>query len=104
MKDIKLNFNLKQLSSAAITLLKKAARYASIIFIVSTLIAYSFLVWRINTLNQAKPSDDQLTEKLNDVRLPKIDQSVVDKLQQLEDNSVEVKALLENARENPFNE
>ena len=104
MKDIKPNFSIKNFPNLLLLRLKKAARYGAVIFIVSALLAYGFLVWRINALNQAKPSDDQLTEKLNDIRLPKIDQSTIDKLKQLEDNSEEIKALIENARENPFNE
>lgn len=104
MKNIELKFSLKELPSRFAPILKKVLKYGHVIFIVTALASYSFLVWRINSLSQAKPSQDQLTEKLNDIRLPKIDQSVVDKLKQLEDNSVEVKSLLDSARENPFHE
>lgn len=102
MKDLKINF--KNLPSQILLKLQKLSKYSTIIFIITVLIAYSFLIWRINNLNQAQPSDDAITEKLTITKLPKIDQSTIDKLKQLEDNSSEVQALFKQARQNPFQE
>ena len=104
MKDIKLNFKLKDIPAKIFRRLQRFSRYGHIIFVVSALVAYSFLVWRINVLNQAKPSQDDLLEGLTTLRLPKIDEATIEKLEQLEDNSVEIRTLFQHARENPFQE
>jgi len=74
------------------------------IFIIALFGIYSFLVFRINALNAQEPSDDDVTAKLKTVQRPKVDQSVIDKIQQLQDNSVDVKSLFNHARDNPFEE
>jgi dephospho-CoA kinase len=71
---------------------------------VVVLLAYTFLVLRINSLSKAGPSEDAITEKLQSVKLPKIDKAIIDKIQQLQDNSVDVQTLFKNARDNPFQE
>jgi len=65
---------------------------------------YSFIVFRINSLITAEPTDEQIIEKLQTVQRPKIDQVSIDKINQLSDNSVEVKAIFKEARQNPFQE
>ena len=79
-------------------------KYLGLVFVVTMLGLYSFLVFRINSLTTAEPSDDAITEKLNTVQRPKVDEDIVSKVQNLEDNSVEVKALFQDARDNPFSE
>lgn len=74
------------------------------IFIIALFGIYSFLVFRINALNAQEPSDDDVTAKLKTVQRPKVDQSVIDKIQQLQDNSVDVRSLFNHARDNPFEE
>src|SRR5262249_25067436 len=84
--------------------LQRMRQYLPLIFIVSLLSAYGFLVLRINSLNNAEPSDAAVTEKLQTVQRPKVDQATIDKLQQLQDNSTEVQTLFKAARDNPFQE
>lgn len=79
-------------------------RYMKLIFIVVLLAMYGFLVFRINTLTGAEPSDEAIAEKLQTVQRPKIDKSAVEKIQQLQDNSSEVQSLFQAARDNPFHE
>ena len=100
----KLNLDVKGLQQKLLGRLQKFSRYFGVIFAVLVLLTYAFLVWRINTLSQQKPSDDDVAEKLQSIKLPKIDQSVIDKIQQLQDNSVEVQTLFQQARDNPFQE
>lgn len=99
-----MNIELKDMSAKILLIVEKLKRYAALIFIVVLFGVYSFLVFRINTLNSQGPNDDDVTAKLQTVRRPKIDQSIVDKIQQLQDNSSEVKALFDKARNNPFQE
>lgn len=82
----------------------KLGKYTGIIFVVGLLGMYSFLVFRINNLTTGEPSEDAVAEKLQTVARPRIDESAVDKIEQLEDNSTEVKSLFDTARDNPFHE
>ncbi len=102
MKKQKIDF--KQLLAKLPLLLQKLRRYHVIIFIVGVVCIYSFLVYRINTLNNRAPSQDDVTAELQTSHAPKIDQSVVDKIKLLQDNSVNVQSLFNEARNNPFQE
>ncbi len=95
---------LDSIKDKAQLLLKKSARYAAFILILILLGMYSFLVLRINSLTRGEPSDDAVKEKLQTVSRPKIDKTAVDKIQRLQDNSVQVQSLFQTARDNPFHE
>lgn len=79
-------------------------RYRFIIGLVLVVGLYSWLVLEINVLTRLEPTDEQLTEKLQTIKRPKIDQDVVNKINQLQDNSVQVQTLFKQARDNPFQE
>lgn len=96
--------NLDQITNKLQAFGQKAFRYLSFVFVLLLLGMYSFLVFRINSLTTAEPSEDAIAEKLQTVQRPKIDQASIDKIQQLQDNSVEVKSLFQAARDNPFHE
>ena len=98
------NIDIKQLSNVGKQVSRFAQRYASFMFIIAVLLAYSFLVFRISVLSQTEPSDDAVAEQLQTVKRLKIDQNSIDKIQQLEDHNIGVQSLFESARENPFQE
>lgn len=100
MKDL----TLQKLVSSLKPVLAFMRRYAVLAFIVIVIGLYGFLVFRINTLVVTDPSEDAISEKLQTVKRPKIDQSAVDKIQQLQDQNLEVKSLFDQARNNPFSE
>ncbi|MCA9330473.1 hypothetical protein KC957_00340 [Candidatus Saccharibacteria bacterium] len=79
-------------------------KYKKFLFGLVVLLILTFLVFRINQLSSAEPSEAAIDEKLQTVTRPKIDQSILDRIQQLQDQNVEVKALFDQARNNPFNE
>ncbi len=81
---------------------RKLSRYSLIIFIVFVGCIYGFLLWRTNTLNNEQPSADAVTSQVKAAQLPHIDQAVVQQLQTLRDNSVNVQALFDQQRSNPF--
>lgn len=68
------------------------------------LIIFGFLVLRINQYSNQEPSEDAINEKLEKVNRPKINDELIDKISQLQDQNVEVKSLFEAARNNPFSE
>ena len=84
--------------------LKKVMRYRLILFIVFIAGVYGFVLLEISSLSDSQPNSDAVTSQLSHVRPPKIDQTVVKQLQALQDNSVSVQSLFEQARNNPFEE
>ncbi|MBL8121265.1 hypothetical protein JNM87_00760 [Candidatus Saccharibacteria bacterium] len=79
-------------------------RYRSIIIFVVITSLYGYIVWRINVLSNAPPSQSDISNAQQSVPRPKISDSTVRKLQSLEDNSVRVQTLFNEARQNPFQE
>jgi hypothetical protein len=79
-------------------------KYFSFIMAILALAVFGFLVFRINQLSRIEPDETAVLEKLETVRRPKIDQSVVDKIEQLQDQNIQVQSLFDQARNNPFSE
>ncbi len=99
-----MNIEVKNIPSYLRGLVLKARRYLPITFIVVAALVYGWLIFRINVLNRREPSEDAVAEKLQTAKRPKIDQSIIDKINELEDNSTEVQTLFKDARTNPFQE
>ncbi len=83
--------------------LHQIMHYRIIIFFAVVALVYGFVVWRVNTLVHVEPTSSQVASELSSTS-PKIDQATVDKINQLQDNSVNVQALFDQARQNPFHE
>lgn len=98
------NFDFKSLPAKILPVLQSLRKYSPLMFIVALVSIYGFLVFRVNSLTSSELNEDAITEKLQTVKRPKIDQSAVEKLEQLEDSNIEVKTLFQHARENPFQE
>lgn len=79
-------------------------RYLPVLFGLLLFIIYGFLAYRVSTLNNAEPSPDDVTLQTKTVQVPSIDPKVISQLKNLQDNSVSVRALFNQARNNPFNE
>lgn len=98
MKKLELKSITKKFKSAG----KFIAKYSVFLVVILVLCAYSFIVWRIRTLANDEPDSDVVSERLDSLKRPKIDQSTIDKIQKLQDTNVQVKALFNQARDNPF--
>ena len=73
------------------------------LFVGLLVLLYSFIIIRFISLNAIMPTTKQINAASN-ITSPHIDQTTVNKIQQLQDNSVSVKALFNQARQNPFQE
>ncbi len=98
------NLDLKKLPEKIVPYLAKIRRYSVIIFILAVLSGFGFLVYRIGVLTQAEPSPEAISEKLVNVRRPKVDPDALQKIQELQDQNVTVQSLFQAARDNPFEE
>ncbi|MGH7195772.1 MAG: hypothetical protein ACREGA_03250 [Candidatus Saccharimonadales bacterium] len=85
--------------------LKQLLRYRIGLFLLVVLLVYGFIVWRVDTLKNAQPSAAATALQAKPAAAqPHINQSTVNKIQQLQNNSVNVQALFNHARNNPFQE
>ena len=102
MKNSKLNINLKSLPILLDAIVAFVSRYAIILFFVLLVAIYGFVLLKINSLSNAQPSGTAVTSQAKTVAIPQIDPTVVKQIQNLQDNSVSVQALFNQARTNPF--
>jgi hypothetical protein len=78
---------------------RKHTAFAGVIVI---LLVYVLVVFKINTLANAEPSDEQETTITGSI--PKIDGKAIGQIQSLESSNTQVHSLFEQARNNPFQE
>lgn len=79
-------------------------RYLSFIVVIAALGVFGFFILRINQFSRAEPDESAVEEKLETVQRPKIDPEVIEKIEQLQDQNIQVQALFDQARNNPFSE
>lgn len=79
-------------------------RYATIVCIVIFGAMYGYLVYTASQQAELEPSDSDIDAAYTSKSSPKPDDNVVKQLERLEDSSVEVKSIIDKARQNPFNE
>ncbi len=100
-KDI--NINLKDLPQKFAGLGQKLLGLAPFLFILVVAGLYGFLLLRIATLSNIQPDASSVNSEIAKLS-PHIDQKAAHQLQGLEDNSVNVQTLFNQARNNPFGE
>jgi hypothetical protein len=79
-------------------------KYQGLIFFLLLTSLYGYIVWRINVLSTAPPSTSDVANAQQNVSSPRIPESTIKTLQGLQDNSVRVQAIFNEARSNPFQE
>ncbi len=77
-------------------------RYSLLFFTVFVALLYGFVLFRASSLAHTEPSQTDVTSRVQAAQVPHINESVVRQLKSLQDNSVNVQALFEEARSNPF--
>jgi len=83
-------------------LAERFTRYRIVLFLLLVVLVYGFVIWRIDALKNAPPTPTAVDSKLQSTT--HIDQSTIDKIQQLQNNSISVQTLFSQARQNPFHE
>ncbi len=98
------NLDLKDISKQLLKYSEQTKPYLPIIFFVSITLTGAFLVFSISQFASIEPTEDQVSEKLETIKRPNIDQASVNRIHQLQDQNVELNALFKSARDNPFSE
>lgn len=97
-----MNFNVKTTLKLINSISRKIRRYVVLVFIVIVLCLYGFLIRQIGELNNTEADEEAVAEQLKTVPRLRIDQDAIDKITQLQDQSVSVQSLFKEARDNPF--
>lgn len=79
-------------------------RYAVILLVAAFAVACGYVITLTNSLVQQEPDQAAVNEQLKTVPRPKITDQAAARMQQLESQNVDIKAIFDNARQNPFNE
>lgn len=85
----------------AVTLIRK---HVFLICVVLFAAMYGYLLFQIDTLNNAQPSTDAAAQTASSTKRLVVDKTAAAKMSQLEDQNIEIKSLFEQARSNPFQE
>lgn len=93
--------SLTELSSQA---LHRLSRYAVVGFLLLLAGVYGFVLVRISALSDAQPDDAAISAQVRASATPHVNPAVVQQLQDLQDHSVSIKTLFDQARNNPFQE
>jgi predicted negative regulator of RcsB-dependent stress response len=97
-----MNLEVKDITTKIVPAMLAAKKYLVFIFFIAVLLIYGYLVFHINTLASQQPNEDAVTERLKTVQRPKIDEDALNKIEQLEDQNIQVQTLFQQARDNPF--
>ncbi len=84
--------------------LRKIGRYVPLLFILFVLGLYGYLVLHVNQLTQTQVSETDVQEVVSESPELKIDRRAIEAIERLEDQNVEVEAIFQEARDNPFAE
>lgn len=99
-----MNLEVKDIASKITPALQWLKKYSVFIFVMVVLLVYGYLIFHINTLAGQEPAEDAVAERLKTVQRPKIDEEAVEKIEQLQDQNIQVQTLFQQARDNPFTE
>jgi hypothetical protein len=94
---------MNNLQTKLVQISKKLLGLRAQLFILMLVLVYGFIGWRIDTLSHAQPSPGAASSQTSLLE-PTINQSTINKITQLTNNSVSVQALFSQARQNPFQE
>lgn len=80
------------------------SRYAVILFLLLLVAVYGFVLYRVGSLSSGQLNDADVTSQVKATAVPHIDPMALQQIQNLQDNSVSVQTLFNEARSNPFQE
>ena len=102
MKNKDLKLNVGDLSSHFKKLASTLNAYKIFAFFLFVAAIYGYILWRINVFSNTPANPDK--EAAQTVAQPHIDPAIVAKIKSLQDHSVSVQSLFDDARQNPFQE
>lgn len=96
--------NLQNIIAKLRLIITQVKRNSVLIFIVLVVGIYGFTFFKIQTLNNQQPTEEAVSSQVQAAHVPRIDPKTVEALNSLQDNSVSIKTLFDEARSNPFDQ
>jgi hypothetical protein len=96
--------NIKNILTRFRPIIQYIKRYRVILFALFFLGMYTYLIFQINTLAQQEPDPSVVSENINTIKRLQVDQNSINSILELEEQNIEVQALFQEARANPFTE
>ena len=96
------NLDLKSILPQLRKYQKLLSKHAVFTAVLVVLLAYVFMVWKIGQLATATPDPSQTAATTT--KIPTVDKTAIKQIQTLEQSNTNVQTLLDNARNNPFQE
>ena len=96
--------DLGKITDKVLSLAKQLKRYLALIFVLLVALIYGFLMYQVSVLDTKEPTESDIAARSQTAKVPHIDPAVLTQLQSLQDNSVNVQSLFDQARSNPFQE
>lgn len=84
--------------------LAKIKPYLPIILFTIVGATYGYLVLTASQQSSLQPTDAEINENITKSSRPRVDEASAEKLEQLESQNVEIQAIFDEARKNPFSE
>ena len=103
MEEKKL-FNLSDLKNQLNKIVQILNKNKLFIFIIVVILTYGYIYLKIETANSISLNSTQIQAITNPLANTRINSQVVQQIQSLQNNSVNVQSLFQNARNNPFND
>lgn len=99
-----MNLDLKDIPAKLNQLSNRLKKYNVFIAVIFVLLMYGFLINQIRLLSTSQPTRTEVDSRLNELQTPRLDEEALSKIQQLQSENIEVKALFNQGRQNPFQE
>jgi hypothetical protein len=99
-----LNMNIGSLSDSVRSFLPRLSKYTIVFFLLLLIAVYGFVCMRIINLHNVQPDESSVATQVQASSTPHVNPAVVNQMQALQDNSVSVQALFDQARNSPFKE
>ena len=101
---MKNDLNLTSIVDAFTNIKNFIVRYRFVIFILIISLILGFMFIRISKMSTAKPTSEQIAEAKASIQVIKIDEDDIEAIKILEDRNINIEALFESGRYDPFND
>lgn len=78
------------------------SHYAVLMFIAGVVIVLAYMTYSIAHYSNVEPSELQINEKKASLKVVKLNDAAVKKIQELQDKNISIESLFNNGRANPF--
>lgn len=99
-----MNIDKNTLNAKLAQSLKIGQQHLLFIVIVAFGIVYAYIIMQVSSITNTEPDETKVAEQLKTVPRPKIDKEAAQTIEGLESQNVNVQAIFDQARDNPFSE